>query len=64
MEQKIIQREHSYIADDKTLCIYIADNETLLKEHSQRSGFPITKILEVHELLYFYDTLIALIWLQ
>jgi cell division inhibitor SulA len=37
----------SYIADDKTLCIYIADNETLLKEHSQRSGFPITKILEV-----------------
>ena len=47
MEQKIIQREHSYIADDKTLCIYIADNETLLKEHSQRSGFPITKILEV-----------------
>jgi cell division inhibitor SulA len=27
--------------------IYIADNESLLQEHSQRSGFPITKIIEV-----------------
>jgi cell division inhibitor SulA len=47
MEQKNIQWEHSYVAGDKTFCIYIADNESLLKEHSQRSGFPITKIIEV-----------------
>ena len=47
MEQKNIQWEHSYVAGDKTFCIYIADNESLLQEHSQRSGFPITKIIEV-----------------
>ncbi len=47
MEQKNIQWEHSYVADDKTFCIYIADNESLLQEHSQQSGFPITKIIEV-----------------
>ena len=47
MEQKNIQWEHSYVASDKTFCIYIADNESLLQEHSQRSGFPITKIIEV-----------------
>jgi len=47
IEQKNIQWEHSYVASDKTFCIYIADNESLLQEHSQRSGFPITKIIEV-----------------
>jgi hypothetical protein len=47
MEQKNIQWEHSYVAGDKTFCIYIADNESLLQEHSQRSGFPITKIIEL-----------------
>ncbi len=47
MEQKNIQWEHSYVAGEKTFCIYIADNESLLQEHSQRSGFPITKIIEV-----------------
>ena len=47
MEQKNIQWDHSYVAGDKTFCIYIADNESLLQEHSQRSGFPITKIIEV-----------------
>ena len=47
MEQKNIQWEHSYVAGDKTFCIYIADNESLLREHSQRSGVPITKIIKV-----------------
>jgi hypothetical protein len=47
LEQKNIQWEHSYVAGDKTFCIYIADNKSLLQEHSQRSGFPITKIIEV-----------------
>jgi hypothetical protein len=50
-EQKNIQWEHSYVAGDKTFCIYIADNEELLREHSQRSGFPITKIIEVNRII-------------
>jgi len=51
IEEKNIQWEHSYVASDKTFCIYIADNESLLREHSQRSGFPITKIIEVHRMI-------------
>jgi len=51
IEQKNIQWEHSYVTGDKTFCIYIADNESLLREHSQRSGFPITNIIEVHRII-------------
>ena len=51
IEQKNIQWEHSYVAGDKTFCIYIADNESLLREHSKRSGFPITHIIEVHRII-------------
>lgn len=51
VERKNIQWEHSYVAADKTFCVYIADNESLLREHSQRSGFPITRIVEVHRII-------------
>jgi hypothetical protein len=51
MEQKNIQWEHSYVAGDKTFCVYITDNEVLLQEHSQRSGFPITKVTEVRRII-------------
>ena len=37
-EGKNIQWEHSYVAGDKTFCIYIADNEGLIAEHAERSG--------------------------
>ncbi len=43
-ESKNIQWEHSYVAGDKTFCIYIADNEALIHEHAERSGFPATTI--------------------
>jgi hypothetical protein len=43
-EKKNIQWEHSYVADNKTFCVYIADNEALLYEHSERSGFPVSRV--------------------
>ncbi len=43
-ESKNIQWEHSYVSGDKTFCIYIADNEDLIHEHAERSGFPATVI--------------------
>ena len=46
-EQKNIQWEHSYVAGDKTFCIYIADSNALIQEHAERSGFPATKTTEV-----------------
>lgn len=50
-EQKNIQWQHSYVAGDKTFCIYLADTEALIHEHAQRSGFPATKVTEVRKMI-------------
>ena len=50
-EQKNIQWEHSYVVNDKTFCIYIADTESLIHEHAERSGFPATKVTEVRKMI-------------
>jgi len=37
----------SFVADDKTFCIYLADNEEAVQEHARISGFPASKVTEV-----------------
>ncbi len=46
-EDKDIQWQHSYVAGDKTFCVYECANEELIHEHSERSGFPANSITEV-----------------
>ncbi len=48
-EGKNIQWDHSYVVNDKTFCIYIADSEELIYEHAERSGFPATKVSAVRK---------------
>jgi cell division inhibitor SulA len=50
-EHKNIQWQHSYVVMDKTFCIYLADNEALIQEHAERSGFPATKVTEVQQMI-------------
>jgi Nickel responsive protein SCO4226-like len=50
-EQKNIQWEHSYVASDKTFCIYLADDEALIQEHADRSGFPASVVTEVRRMI-------------
>ncbi len=50
-EGKGIQWEHSYVAGGKTFCIYIADDESLIQEHAERSGFPATKVTPVRKVI-------------
>lgn len=50
-EHKNIQWEHSYVAGDKTFCIYMADEETLIHEHAERSGFPATKVTSIRKMI-------------
>ncbi len=50
-EKKAIQWEHSYVAGDKTFCIYHAGSEALIHEHAKRSGFPATKITPVRKMI-------------
>ena len=50
-EHKNIQWEHSYVAGDKTFCIYLADEEALIYEHAERSGFPATNVTPVRKMI-------------
>jgi hypothetical protein len=50
-EGKGIQWEHSYVASDKTVCIYVADNADLIAEHAERSGFPATTVTEIGKMI-------------
>jgi len=45
------QWEHSYVVDNKTFCIYLAENEAAVKEHAKLSGFPATKVTEVRTVI-------------
>mgnify|MGYP006218548727 CR=1 FL=1 len=51
MDTAKIQWLESYVTDDKIYCIYIAENEALLKQHAQGGGFPITKVSRVNEVI-------------
>jgi hypothetical protein len=42
-----IQWVESYVADDKTFCVYLAKDETLIRRHAELSGFPANKITRV-----------------
>ncbi len=46
-----VQWLHSYVSNNKTHCVYVADSEELIHEHAKRSGFPANKITEVHWIL-------------
>jgi hypothetical protein len=37
----------SFVAADKTFCIYEAEDESLVHEHARISGFPASKVTEV-----------------
>ena len=50
-EEKNIHWKHSYVGGDKTFCIYVADNEALIHEHAERSGFPATVVTEIRKII-------------
>jgi hypothetical protein len=41
----------SYVVDDKTYCIYLADSEAAVQEHAHLSGFPADKVTEVRSVI-------------
>ncbi len=41
----------SFVVDDKTFCIYLAEDEAAVKEHARISGFPANKITEVRSVI-------------
>ena len=39
-----IQWVESFVAADKTFCVYLAKDEAIIRKHAEISGFPATKI--------------------
>jgi Nickel responsive protein SCO4226-like len=42
-----IQWVESFVAADKTFCVYLAKDEAVIKRHAELSGFPADKITEI-----------------
>ena len=44
------QWSHSYVTDDKIYCVYLAENEDVIKKHAEISGFPASKITPIRRI--------------
>jgi len=46
-----IQWVESYVAGDKTFCVYLAKDESIIRRHAEISGFPATTITEISKMI-------------
>jgi Protein of unknown function (DUF4242) len=46
-----IQWVDSYVADEKTFCVYLAKDEAIIRQHAEISGFPASKITEIRKMI-------------
>ena len=46
-----IQWVESYVTDNKTFCVYLAKDESLIHKHAEISGFPATTVTEVKKMI-------------
>ena len=42
-----IQWVESFVTGDKVYCIYVAPNETMIREHAEQGGFPANRVSQV-----------------
>ena len=46
-----VQWQQSYVAADRTFCVYLAEDEAAVREHAEISGFPATRIIEISKVI-------------
>ena len=46
-----IQWVESYVAADKTFCVYLAKDEDIIFKHAEISGFPATRVAAVRKMI-------------
>lgn len=46
-----IQWQESFVAADKTFCVYLAKDQEIIRKHAELSGFPASKITEVRKMI-------------
>jgi len=42
-----IQWIQSYVSENRITCVYLAENEQIVREHASRGGFPANRVAEV-----------------
>jgi hypothetical protein len=46
-----IQWIESYVAGDRTFCVYLAEDEDAIRRHAEISGFPASAIYAIHRVI-------------
>jgi hypothetical protein len=46
-----IQWQQSYVAGEKTYCVYLAKDEATIQKHAELSGIPVSAITEVSQII-------------
>jgi hypothetical protein len=46
-----IQWIESFVTADKTFCVYLAKDESIIQEHARISGFPANKVTEIKRMI-------------
>ena len=46
-----IQWQHSYVAGEKTFCVYLAKSEEEISRHAELSGIPVSKITKISQII-------------
>jgi hypothetical protein len=46
-----VQWIQSFVTDDKTFCVYLAEGEADVHEHARLSGFPASRVTEVRGII-------------
>lgn len=46
-----IQWLHSYVTEDKVYCVYLAPDESIVREHARRAGIPADRVSAVRRLI-------------
>ena len=46
-----VQWVESFVADDRTFCVYLAESEDDIRRHAELSGFPATRITAIRRVI-------------
>lgn len=46
-----IQWQHSYVAGNKTFCVYLASSEAEIQKHAELSGIPVSQVTEIPQII-------------
>ena len=46
-----VQWVESFVAADKTFCVYLAESEDVIRRHAELSGFPASRITAIRRMI-------------